>query len=87
MAVVPQLCVGAGDPGPPGAGPRRHRAGQRRGPDLRALRLARQVLLLSAGGPEVLLQETGIPGTLCRLVRLQQERRLHLLQQPCVFRP
>lgn len=83
--VVPQLRVGSGDPVAPGAGPRRHRAGQRRGLDVRALLLAREVLLLPAGGPEVLLQETGIPRTLYRAVWLQQDRGLHLLQQPRLF--
>lgn len=70
VVIVPQLCVSSGDPDSPGAGPRCHSARQCRGLEVWRLFLTCKVLLLSAGGPEVLLQETRIPRTLYRIVWL-----------------
>ncbi|XP_060539620.1 protein GUCD1 isoform X2 [Pantherophis guttatus] len=76
-----------GHPGAPLTGPHRHCAGQCRLAAVRPLLQPSQVLLLPAHRPEVLLPQPRLPGSLHRLVWLQQSFGVYLLQQPCLCRP
>lgn len=82
-----QLSDNSGNPDSSGPGTCCDRAGQRCSLDMWTLLFACQILLFSSCGPEVLLQEARVSRSLCGCVWFQPEHRLHLLQQPCVFRP
>ncbi|XP_061241521.1 protein GUCD1 isoform X1 [Bos javanicus] len=77
----------AGHPGPPGAGPRGHRAGELGRAALRPLLQPPQVLLLHAQRAPLLLPLPRLPGPLHCAARLQPGCRLRLLQQPGLRRP
>ncbi|XP_058512481.1 protein GUCD1 isoform X2 [Ochotona princeps] len=82
-----QRCEHSGYPGPPGPGPRGHRARELRSAALRPVLQPRQVLLLRPQRPPLLLPHPRLPGPLHRAARLQPGHQLHLLQQPSLCRP